>query len=240
LLERLIASLAESLGEAGRQVVGPSLAQAARSPGCAATTEPPVTVPPATEPEVIIEPDEGPAAAATATAEATATTEGNTTTEGSATADGGATTEATATSAASKPAATATMETTASATMAATTTAATMAATTTAAAATMAATTTTASAARQLHAAAKVLSIEEMERGQTDVGHFLFAKNEALIGRGIVRLRDTGSGYCGCGSTTRQRKTQSGGTEHLHGGGFGCAFLLRSLLDPWHGRILRI
>jgi hypothetical protein len=233
LLERLIASLAESLGEAGRQVVGPSLAQAARSPGCAATTEPPVTVPPATEPEVIIEPDEGPAAAATATAEATATTattEGNTTTEGGATADGGATTEATATSAASKSATTATMETTASATMAATTTAA----------ATMAATTTAASAARQLHAAAKVLSIEEMERGQTDVGHFLFAKNEALIGRGIVRLRDTGSGHCGCGSTTRQRKTQSGGTEHLHGGGFGCAFLLRSLLDPWHGRILRI
>jgi hypothetical protein len=29
-----------------------------------------------------------------------------------------------------------------------------------------------------------------MERGETDVGHFLFAKNEALIGRGIVRLRD--------------------------------------------------
>jgi hypothetical protein len=78
-----------------------------------------------------------------------------------------------------------------------------------------------------------------MERGETDVGHFLFAKNEALIGRGIVRLRDTGSGHRGCGCTTHQRKTQSGGTQHLHGGGFGCAFLLRSLLDPWHGRILR-
>jgi hypothetical protein len=78
-----------------------------------------------------------------------------------------------------------------------------------------------------------------MERGETDVGHFLFAKNEALIGRRIVRLRDTGSGHRGCGCTTHQRKTQSGGTQHLHGGGFGCAFLLRSLLDPWHGRILR-
>jgi hypothetical protein len=71
-----------------------------------------------------------------------------------------------------------------------------------------------------------------MERGETDVGHFLFAKNEALIGRGIVRLWDTGSGDRGCGCTPRQRKAQSSGTQQLHGGGFGCAFLLRSLLDP--------
>ncbi|OAF12106.1 hypothetical protein AXW67_21230 [Bradyrhizobium neotropicale] len=84
---------------------------------------------------------------------------------------------------------------------------------------------------------ANVLFVEEMERGETDVGHFLFAKKEALIGRGIIRLRDTSSGHRGCGCTTHQRKTQSGGTQHLHGGGFGCAFLLRSLLDPWHGRI---
>jgi hypothetical protein len=108
-------------------------------------------------------------------------------------------------------------------------TAATVAATA-APAATVAATTT--SAARQSHADAKVFSIEQMERGETDVGHFLFAKDEALIGRGIVRLRDTGSGHRGCGCTTHQRKTQSGGTQHLHGDGFGCAFLLRSLLDP--------
>jgi hypothetical protein len=78
-----------------------------------------------------------------------------------------------------------------------------------------------------------------MERGETDVDHFLFAKNEALIGRVIVGLRDTGSGHRGRGCSTHQRKTQSGGTQHLHGGGFGRAFLLRSLLDPWHGRILR-
>jgi hypothetical protein len=37
-----------------------------------------------------------------------------------------------------------------------------------------------------------------MERGETDVGHFLFAKNEALIGRDIVRLRDISSGHGGC------------------------------------------
>src|SRR4029077_8610929 len=78
-----------------------------------------------------------------------------------------------------------------------------------------------------------------MERGETDVGHFLFAKNEALIGRGIVRLRNSGSGHRGCGCATHQRKTQSGGPQHLHGGGFGCALLLRSLLHSWHGRILR-
>jgi hypothetical protein len=80
--------------------------------------------------------------------------------------------------------------------------------------------------------------IEEMERGETDVDHFLFAKNEALIGRVIVGLRDTGSGHGRPGCSTHQRKTQSGGTQSLHGG-FGRAFLLRSLLDPWHGRILR-
>src|SRR6185312_16093433 len=71
-----------------------------------------------------------------------------------------------------------------------------------------------------------------MERGQTDVGHFLFAKKEALIWRGIG-LRDIGSGHRGCGCTTRQRKTQSGGNYSLHGGRFGRAFLLRSLLNPW-------
>jgi hypothetical protein len=99
------------------------------------------------------------------------------------------------------------------------------------AAATLAAA-TTAAAPRDLYAAANVFPIEEMERGETDVGHFLFVKNEALIGRGIVRLRDTGSGHCGCGCTTHQRKTQSGDTEHFHSGGSGRAFLLRSLLDP--------
>jgi hypothetical protein len=123
----------------------------------------------------------------------------------------------------------------AAATEAAAPTAATSAAT--AAAATMAAAATT--AASQLHAAANVFLIENIERGETDVGHFLFAENEALIGRVIVGLRDVGGGHRGCGCTTQQRKTQSGGTERLHAGGFGFAFLLRSLLDPWHGRILR-
>ncbi|SDS74894.1 hypothetical protein SAMN05444158_3065 [Bradyrhizobium canariense] len=171
------------------------LAQAARSPGSAATRASHAARA-GTEPEAT-----NPAAAAT--------------------------TAAAATSAANKPATAATTEAAAPAT--------------TPAAAAPAATSTTATtaSARKLHAAANVFPIEEMERGETDVGHFLFAKNEALIGRGIARLRDTGSGHRGCGCTTHQRKTQSGGTQHLHGGGFSCAFLLRSLLDPSHGRILR-
>src|ERR1700730_15619066 len=78
-----------------------------------------------------------------------------------------------------------------------------------------------------------------MERRETDVVHFLFAKNESLIGRDVVRFRDISSGYRGCGCAPRQRKTQSGRTECRYGGGFGCARVLRSLFHPWHGRILR-
>jgi hypothetical protein len=54
---------------------------------------------------------------------------------------------------------------------------------------------TSASAAGQLYGAANVFPIEEMERGKTDVLHFLFTKDEALIGRGIVGLRDISRGY---------------------------------------------
>jgi hypothetical protein len=93
----------------------------------------------------------------------------------------------------------------------------------------------------ELHVAvaASVFLIEEIERGETDVGHFLFAKNEALIGRDVVRLREISSGYRVRGCAPPQRKSQSGCTECRCGGGFGCARVLRSLLHPWHGRILR-
>jgi hypothetical protein len=93
------------------------------------------------------------------------------------------------------------------------------------------ATATTASAG-QLYGATNVFPIEEMERGETDVLHFLFAKNEALVGRGIAGLRDISRGHCGCGSTADQGQTKSGSAQHFRGGGLGCAFLLRSLLDP--------
>src|SRR5262249_18545371 len=76
-----------------------------------------------------------------------------------------------------------------------------------------------------------------MERGETDVAHLLFAKYDALIGRVIVRLREISSRGCGC--ATHQRKTNSSRTQRRQGGRFGCAFLLRSLLDAWHDRILQ-
>jgi hypothetical protein len=77
-----------------------------------------------------------------------------------------------------------------------------------------------------------------MERGETDVLHFLFAKDEALIRLGVVRLRDISSGHRGSRCNAEQRKTQSCRTQPRHGGGLGCAFLPRSFLDPSHGRIL--
>ena len=56
---------------------------------------------------------------------------------------------------------------------------------------------TAATTGGQLHAVANVFFIKKMERGETDVGHFLFAKYEALIRRGIVRLRDISNGRHG-------------------------------------------
>lgn len=85
--------------------------------------------------------------------------------------------------------------------------------------------------------AANVFPIEQMEGGETDVRHFLFAENEALIGHGIVRLRKISSGDRGCGCAPHQRKTQAGGTHRRQGSGFPRAFRRRSLLD--HGRILQ-
>jgi hypothetical protein len=122
---------------------------------------------------------------------------------------------------------------------------ATTAATHSAATASPAATATTATPANNNdgelhHVAAGDFLIGEIKRGETDVGHFLFAKNEALIGRDVVRRRKISSGYRVRGCAAAQRKSQSGCTECRCGGdGFGCARVLRSLLHSWHGRILR-
>jgi len=108
-----------------------------------------------------------------------------------------------------------------------------------AAATTMAA--ATATAAGELHAAAaNIFPVKEVKRGEADVGHFLFAQNEAMIGQALVGLRDIGNRHRRCGCATDQRKTQSGGTQHADGSGFVCSFWRRSLLDPWHDRILQI
>jgi hypothetical protein len=113
-----------------------------------------------------------------------------------------------------------------------------------AAAATAAATATTATSADNndgelLQVAVIDFLVEEMECGEADVGHFLFAKNEALIGQHVLRLREISRGYRVRGCASPQREPQSGCTEYRGGGGFGCARVLRSLLHPGHGRILR-
>jgi len=69
-----------------------------------------------------------------------------------------------------------------------------------------------AAAARHLNEAAGVVfPVEEVECRETHVGHFLFAKNEALIGWAVQRLRNVGGWKGGCGCASHQRKTQSGG-----------------------------
>ena len=115
--------------------------------------------------------------------------------------------------------------------------------TTSAATATMAtAATMTAAAASTGHlygATTNVFPVEQMKRGEVDVGHLLFAENEAMVGQAVVGLREIGTRHRRCGGAAGQRETQSGGTQHADGSGFAFAFWRRSLLDPWHDRILQ-
>jgi hypothetical protein len=77
--------------------------------------------------------------------------------------------------------------------------------------ATMAATTTVASAAtaaaaaRHLHVAGRtVFPVEQVECRKTHVRHFLFAKDEALIGRSVQSLRAISSRKRGRGCASHQ------------------------------------
>jgi hypothetical protein len=104
---------------------------------------------------------------------------------------------------------------------------------------TMTSTTTMAStataAACHLHeAAGAVFPVEEVECRKTHVGHFLFAKNEALIGCGVQRLRNVRGRKGGCGCASHQRKSQSSSAQCRHTSGFGQTLPLRSLLHPGH------
>jgi hypothetical protein len=58
-----------------------------------------------------------------------------------------------------------------------------------------------AAAARHMRQAggATTFPVEEVECRETDVGHFLFAENEALIGRGVRGLRNVRSRKRRCG-----------------------------------------
>jgi hypothetical protein len=94
---------------------------------------------------------------------------------------------------------------------------------------------TAAAAARHLReAAGAVFLVEDVECRKTNVGHFLFAKNEALIGCGVQRLRNVGGWKSGCGCASRQRKTQSSGAQCRHTSSFGQTLPLRNLLHPGH------
>src|SRR5271163_4132493 len=105
--------------------------------------------------------------------------------------------------------------------------------TTVASATTMAA--AAAAAARQLHeAGGAVLPVEEVECRQTDVGHFLFAEHEAVIGRGVQSLRNIGGRKSGRRCASHERKAEPGGAECGQGSDLGPTLFLRSLLHPGH------
>jgi hypothetical protein len=71
-------------------------------------------------------------------------------------------------------------------------------ATTSTATATTMASTATAAARDLREAGGAVFPVEEVECRKTNVSHFLFAKNEALIGCDIRRLRNVGGRKSGC------------------------------------------
>ena len=48
---------------------------------------------------------------------------------------------------------------------------------------------------------ANVLPVEEMEGREADIGHFFVAKDKALIGRGVLGLRDISGGRGRCGAS---------------------------------------
>jgi hypothetical protein len=94
---------------------------------------------------------------------------------------------------------------------------------------------TAAATARHLHqAGGAVFPVEEVECRQTDVSHFLFAQNEALVGAGVQRLRNVAERKSGCRRASHERKTQSSGAKCRQSSGFGQALPLRRLLHPGH------
>ena len=71
--------------------------------------------------------------------------------------------------------------------------------------ATAATMTTAAASAGDLHAAtANVFPVEQIERSEVDVGHLLFAENEAMVGQALVGLRDIGARHRRCRGATGQ------------------------------------
>jgi hypothetical protein len=96
--------------------------------------------------------------------------------------------------------------------------------------------TTAASAPGHLHAASHIFLVEEMERGEADVGHFLFTERDGLIRSKVRQWSYIGCRHRGRQCASRQRKRQPCGSERWHGD-FGDALIpFRSLLRLPHGR----
>jgi hypothetical protein len=71
-----------------------------------------------------------------------------------------------------------------------------------------------AATARHLcEAGGAVFPVEEVECGKTDVSHFLFAENEALVGAGTRKLPDVGVRKSGCRRASHERKTEASGAK---------------------------
>ena len=96
--------------------------------------------------------------------------------------------------------------------------------------------TTTASTVSHLHAASYVFLVEQVERGEADVGHFLFAEGDGLIRSEVRQLPYIGGRHGGRHCASRQRKRQPCGSECRHGDFGHSLFRFRTLLRLPHGR----
>jgi hypothetical protein len=114
---------------------------------------------------------------------------------------------------------------------------ATAASTTASATTATAAATATAAPCHLLSAGSAVLLVEQMERGETDVGDFFFTEQDALGRREIQFLRCVRTRQSRCRGASSERECQSGSAQ-CRDCGFGHTLPLRSLLH-WHSRILQ-
>jgi hypothetical protein len=83
-----------------------------------------------------------------------------------------------------------------------------------------------------------IFVVKQTERGEADVGKFLFAERDHHAGCEIRPLLNVAGRYGRCQCASRCRESQSGNSEQRYGGS-GYPLLFRSLLRASHGRILQ-
>jgi hypothetical protein len=93
-----------------------------------------------------------------------------------------------------------------------------------------------AATARDLHEIPGGLLVEQVERRQTHIRDLFLTEGDSVARRelellGGIEIRG------GCRRTAHQSESQSGGTERRYRS-LGHTLPLRSLLHPWHSRIL--